>query len=100
MYHFNTCLNELNNCDTIGVNLRIKIDEYPLHYSGNFWWSKSSHLCKLKLIEDNYYYSPEFWINSIKGKYKSLWNSGKIHCYDSYPPHIYENKNIKIHTIP
>ena len=52
------------------------------------------HLDKLKLIQDNYYNSPEFWINSIKGKYKSLWNSGKIHCYDSYPPHIYENKNI------
>ena len=99
MYHFNTCLNELNSCDAIGVNLQIKLHEYPLHYSGNFWWSKSSHICKLKLIQDNYYNSPEFWITSIKGKYKSLWNSDTHHYNDSYPPHMYENKNIKIHTM-
>jgi beta-1,4-mannosyl-glycoprotein beta-1,4-N-acetylglucosaminyltransferase len=90
IYNFNTCLNELSNYSAIGVNLIS--GDYPLHFSGNFWWSKSSHICKLQLINDNFYNSPEFWITSINENYKSLWNSNTHHYNEPYPPYLYENK--------
>ena len=93
IYNFNLCLNELKNYSAVGVNLQISND-YPLHYSGNFWWSKSSHIRKLKLIEDNFYNSPEFWVTSINENYKTLWNSNTHHYNDPYPYYLYENKNI------
>jgi hypothetical protein len=93
IYNFNLCLNELKNYSAVGVNLQISND-YPLHYSGNFWWSKSSHIRKLKLIEDNFYNSSEFWVTSINENYKTLWNSNTHHYNDPYPYYLYENKNI------
>jgi len=95
IYNFNLCINELNNSDAIGVNLQSSHD-YPLHYSGNFWWSKSSHIRKLNNIaENNYSYNaPEFWVTSINGKYKSLWNSNKHHYNEPYHYSLYENKEI------
>ena len=40
------CIKLLNIYDTVGVNVR-EHDENPLHYSGNFWWARSSYLQKL-----------------------------------------------------
>lgn len=97
IYNFNTCLNELNTCNGVGVNVGIALDEgIPLHFSGNFWWSKSSHIRNLKVINDNYWNSPEFWISSANGVYKSLWGSGTNHYSKSYPYYLYENKNVNI----
>jgi len=39
IYQYNTCINLLKENDTVGVNLQNN-DQYPCHYSGNFWWSK------------------------------------------------------------
>jgi len=93
------CLNELNHCDAVGVNLQEKENDYPLHYSGNFWWSKSSHIRKLREINDNFYNSSEFWITSTNGIYKSLWNSNTHHYNEPYPYFSYENKKIHPTTI-
>jgi hypothetical protein len=99
IYNFQLCLNELNSCDAIGINLQL-LDGAPLHYSGNFWWSKSSHIRNLKLINDNYWNSPEYWVTSIDGTYKSLWDSNTHHYNSPYPPYLYENKpiNVRIHS--
>ena len=98
IYNHNLCLKELNNCDAIGVNLQKAAHDsnIPFHYSGNFWWSKSSHIKKINHIDefDNCYNSPEFWITTIKGIYKSLWNSNAHHYNDDYHYSIYENKPI------
>ena len=61
---------EENNC--VGVNLK---DKYQLHYSGNFWWSKSSHIINLEKKIGNNYTDPEFWVTSKKYncKYASLY---------------------------
>ena len=61
IYNFQLCLNELNTCDAIGVNLHKAMNiDVPLHYSGNFWWSKSSHVRKLTLINENHWNSQNF----------------------------------------
>ena len=52
IFHHQTCIKYLEDYDAVGVNLQIKEYEYPLHYSGNFWWSKSSHIKKLSIIND------------------------------------------------
>lgn len=100
IYNFNLCLNELNNSDSVGVNLQASND-CPLHYSGNFWWSKASHISKLNIItENNYSYNaPEFWVTSTNGIYKSLWNSNTHHYNEPCPHFLYENKQISIHVI-
>ena len=97
IYNFDVCLKELDNCNAVGVNLQVSND-YHLHYSGNFWWSKSSHIRNLNFINDDYYNSPEFWVTSINGTYKSLWNSNTHHYNSSYPYYLYENKPIQVRT--
>ena len=42
--HYAKCIEFLKENDTVGVNINIKPN---IHYSGNFWWSKSSYLDKL-----------------------------------------------------
>jgi len=69
----------LNYYDCVGVNLK----NYPKkHYSGNFWWSKSEHLDKLKNINTR-----------IKGQLSSemyVLSYMKTNCvslYQSYVTH-------------
>lgn len=84
IYKHDICLEMLKEYDTVGVNLL-----EPLHYSGNFWWSKSEHIRKLGECKHVNYNSPEFWVTSVKGVHKELWNSGVNHYYDRYTPDKY-----------
>jgi hypothetical protein len=68
-------------------------------YSGNFWWSKSSHIRNLPKIVDTYYNSPEFLVTSIDGVYKSLWHSEVNNYITPYPASLYENRPIAIQKI-
>jgi hypothetical protein len=89
IYKFNDCLNKLNDYDCVGVNLKVG-DDNPLHYSGNFWWSKGSHIKKLNKITDNMYNSSEFWVTSLSDKkYASLWNSNINHYFELYDSSLY-----------
>ena len=91
IYNFNTCLSRLEELSThcVGVNLQIS-DTYPIHYSGNFWWSKMSHIKTLKSITNNIYNAPEFWVTSnSNNKYVSLWNSNVNHYYEAFPSSLY-----------
>lgn len=56
--------------DAVGVALCL----FPaLHFSGNFWWTKSSHLEKLPKEIRPTYYAPEMYICSQpNGKYISI----------------------------
>ena len=78
------CIKELETFDTVGVDWRM---EPCPHYSGNFWWSKSSYLKTLPSIEyiSSESYKPlltlrhnaEFWIGmNTNVKAKSLWDCG------------------------
>lgn len=73
----------------------------PMHYSGNFWWSKSSHIKTLihpiKWAPDEnlarWRMMNEMWIcsNSV-GKYHCAYSSGVNHYVTPYPKEIYEIK--------
>jgi hypothetical protein len=97
MIYFNicehkTCIEHLtkHGYDTVGVNL---FTTPPIHYSGNFWWAKSSYLKKLKRCEQEHYNSPEFWLTKDNlGKFSSVWHSNVNHYNQRYEEHNYKLK--------
>ena len=89
------CLTLLDEYDTVGVEMKY---DRALHYSGNFWWSKTEYIKKLKKC-GNEYYDSEDWICKDKiGKYVNLWsNKKKLNLYKNpYNPDEYENMPIEI----
>ena len=106
---------ELENYDVTGVNYGGNPEDYkedpltwghgkaPLHFSGNFWWSKSSHIKTLKnpydyVKNDNYMryrVACEMWVCSNldaynEGKYYGAWHSNVNHYTTLYPREKYE----------
>lgn len=99
------CLRELRSCDTVGGNLCFlkRNEEYEdlyrpghqLHYSGNFWWARTSHLKSLpKIPEDvlmeensNYIRFCEFWLLRPFPKMQcgAVYKTKKPHYYGSAP---------------
>ena len=96
IYKHDLCVSQLIDSCAVGVNLQYDEVEYPLHFSGNFWWSKSSHIRRLHDIVDRHYNSPEFWVTSVPGVYRSLWNSDINHYTNCYPGVLYENKDVLV----
>jgi len=73
--------------DAVGVNL---LNEPAVHYSGNFWWSKTEYIRRLERCEHTHYHAPEFWLCSdTNGKFESLWDSGINHYHNRYPKSSY-----------
>jgi hypothetical protein len=94
IYKHDVCISELSNYDAVGVNLE---DTPNLHYSGNFWWSKSTYIKKLDLPVQTEYNSPEFWLTKSKiSNYLSLWNSNINHYDQRYTEDNYVNKQMDI----
>ena len=91
-YHYKKCIKLLEKNDTVGVNLHHSPE---IHYSGNFWWSKSEYIKKLEKSVYQHPNSPEFWLTEKNiGKYKSLWESNVNHYEEPYPEELYMDKNI------
>jgi hypothetical protein len=102
MLYFNitlwkTCLTRLLDYDTCGVDLR---ENPTLHYSGNFWWARSTYintlpqpvnfnnLTKYPNPLNSLRHNQEFWIcYDKKGRHLSLWDCG-INCYERHL-HLY-----------
>ena len=100
---WNNCVDKLLQYDICGVDLR---DAPTLHYSGNFWWTKSSYIISLpsplEFNDLHRYPNPlnslrhnqEFWICYKKNKqrYYCSWDCG-ISCYERhihrYQKHMY-----------
>lgn len=96
---YKKCNEELDKgFDVVGVDWR---NEPVGHFSGNFWWTKSSYIKSLPKIKDisqeNYprvltlRHNAEFWIGMNKeAKIKSLWDCGinqyqrHLHRYESF----------------
>jgi hypothetical protein len=96
IYKHDECMKELETYDTVGVSLK----ENPLHYSGNFWWSKSEYIRKLERCFYRNHNSPEFWISEKKiGKYLSLWDSVVNHYHVNYHESNYKNKGVQKYSI-
>ena len=64
------------------------------HYSGNFWWSCSSHIRRLPKTIENGYNDPEFWITRPSDtRWMCIFRSGLegMGHYDSrYPRNNYQ----------
>lgn len=72
-----------------------------VHYSGNFWWSKPSHIRRLSNFIPSYYTAPEDWVTMlywfmpqipIHREYYSVFNSGLEgmgHYSNPYPESNY-----------
>jgi len=77
----------LEHYDAIGCSMCL----YPKkHFSGNFWWSKSSYINSLKNINDKYL-SPEMYILSNENcKYISLASDTNSILFENY---IFRNDN-------
>ena len=46
------------------------------HYSGNFWWARSSHIKKLPNVIESYYHAPEDWVQIVRNNKFTVYNSG------------------------
>jgi len=71
LLQYNINIELLDKYDAVGCNLHL----FPKkHFSGNFWWSKSSYLQTLNNVNDNYL-SPEMYVlDNTECKYVSLAN--------------------------
>jgi len=97
---YQECFDSLEEYDSCGVDL---VTEPAVHYSGNFWWAKSSYIKKLPTIDEIKFpktppilsvrHNCEFWIGMGNGNLKSLWNSN-INVYERHL-HRYEMLNYK-----
>jgi hypothetical protein len=88
--------------DTVGVNW--KGEGEPPHYSGTYWWAKSSYIKKLPFLKKpsdngnqcqffhtyNYRFEGEFWIGLGKPNAYSMHDSNTQHYTDLYPPERYK----------
>jgi hypothetical protein len=79
---------KLTQYDTYGCN------DMGNHYSGNFWWAKSSHIKKLPTIINDGYCDPEGWVQIIRINKYIVYNSGLQgmgHYYHVFPRERYIN---------
>ena len=89
IYKWRLSIELLNFYDCVGTNLK----NYPKkHFSGNFWWSKSEHLCKLKDINDAYISSEIYVLSYLKTNYVSLYQTYINHGDTEYPEELYNKK--------
>lgn len=86
VYHYKKCLTLLEKYNGVGVNLQFLP---TLHFSGNMWWSKSSHIRKLGECVDMSYNGPEFWLTKLGKNFMSLWDSNINHYNAPYPQKEY-----------
>lgn len=90
IYNYKQCIKLLKNNDCVGVNLHYLPS---IHYSGNFWWSKSEYIRKLEKCIYKTPNSPEFWLTEQNnGNYKCLWESGVNHYHQRYPEQLYSEE--------
>lgn len=95
---YRECLDVLQTHDTVGVNL---LKQPHWHYSGNFWWSKSEYINKLKrfkvenasmanTIDEKMYC--EYWLlDNKKANPYTLHQSNIDHYWSTYPESSYKS---------
>jgi hypothetical protein len=91
--NYKIAINILNDYDTYGCNYYKEDTINPSHYSGNFFWVKSSYLQVLDEHINGGYNDPEFWVCSKKGKFYNVFSSGLEgmgHYNNPYPENKYK----------
>jgi len=91
------CINKLNEgYDTVGCNYNSGNDSIPKHFSGNFWWSKSTYINNLHVLSENANNRAyaEFWLFTKNHSYYNIYSSCVDHYIYSYPMEIYSQNSI------
>ena len=88
VYNHLSCIELLENYDTIGVNYRAAV-ENPQHYSGNFWWANSKYINKLSLLQLNTKHDAEWLILQKNPLFVNLYTCKKGHYENSFKPYEY-----------
>lgn len=85
--HFRTCLEKLENHDTIGVNYH----SYSPHWSGNFWWVRGNYFLTLPTKIGPAYSDSELQFLFLnKPIFYEMYNSGNKNLYDErHNPNTY-----------
>jgi len=82
---------KLETYDTYGCN------DVGWHYSGNYWWAKSSHIMKLPTnFEMKHYTDLENWVQTIRDNKFCVYNSGlqgNGHYTNPFPRSMYCQEN-------
>jgi hypothetical protein len=87
---YNINIELLNFYDAVGCGLH----RYPKkHFSGNFWWSKSSYLQTLDFIDENYFSCEMYILSNDNCKYISLDNDTNNLLVGNY--NFLDEENIK-----
>lgn len=92
---YSDCLEYLKDNDVVSVNSENYI---MFHYSGNFWWSKSSYINKSTPFCFHYAYNaPEYWITlSREGSYIDLFHLNVNFMHKTLSEQEYKNKPLNI----
>ena len=92
---YSDCLKQLEDNDVVGVNIS---NDIMIHYSGNFWWSKSSYIKKSTQYCVHYSYNaPEYWITlSREGSYVDLFHLEDNFTLVKPSEEHYKNKPLNI----
>jgi hypothetical protein len=95
---YNNCINKLDDgYDTVGCNYyEFLYNKYPPHYSGNFWWSKSSHIIKLDKLNENLFSKPEaeFWLFYKLPNFYNIYSSNTDQYIYPFPMDNYSKHSI------
>ena len=100
------CIDILDHHDAVGVNCtkagqstlndhNSKIPAYnSYHYSGNFWWSKSSYIKTLPQYIEEGYIDPELYIGQGQGTLYEIYHSSIVgnHYFNRYHRYMYVNE--------
>lgn len=89
------CINYLKGYTSIGVNY---LPNPSPHYSGNFWWSKTSYVKNKNLVLSDARHDCEWYIlnKDCTGQLNmSLHNSGINHYHELYPRSLYDTEKVK-----
>ncbi|MFA6790193.1 MAG: hypothetical protein WCR65_01295 [Parcubacteria group bacterium] len=93
------CVKKLDEVDTVGI---FRTNDPCDHYKGNFWWSNSNHIRKLKMpreanvptLDGTDRHKAEFWLLSEKGEHHCPYSINKDPYSSPYEKSNY--LNIKI----
>ena len=89
------CVKQLEDgYDACGINWRFTefFEDVLGHFSGNFWWARSSYLKLLPEIKRSKHRGEqEFWIGRCSPKVCCLYESGLNHYRSYYPREFYVN---------
>jgi hypothetical protein len=91
---YQTCLDRLaQNFDAVGCNYYcVPSRNIPPHFSGNFWWARSSYLKNVADVDESLQdrNTSEYWLFRNNPVYHNLYSSNIDHYMQAYPRHLYE----------